>query len=365
MSCASQPPATTPPRAEPAVSQQPTETPQLPAEPEVGIVEPPITPIARRDAFIAVLLPLRSPDFGMVAEAFVRGVEAASQQRPGPLPFEVHATDASPEQTLQQYTSLQQQGAAVVIGPLTRSGVSAIATSGLVMVPTLALNHPDADIPLPPGLHTFGLSIEHEARMLAQRAYQNGVRRLALVGIPTGLSRRSRVAFLEEWQRLGGEAVLSLEAERDTDWREMRDMLTERQLDGVFLAAPYQAARMIRPYLPSQVPVYATSQVNVFPPDPVGMVDLNGVRFVDMPWLLAQDTEDIATFPRPAMLGIDALRFYALGVDAYLVASQLAEGQRSIELDGLTGHISLYPDGEVERRPWSAVFQDGVPLLTR
>jgi outer membrane PBP1 activator LpoA protein len=199
--------------------------------------------------------------------------------------------------------------------------------------------------------------------MLAQRAFRDGLRRIGIVGIPTPLSRRTREAFVAEWRQLGGDASVTLEAQPNSDLTQMRSMLTERTLDGVFLSAQYQEARMIRPYLPVQIPVYATSQVNIFPPDPVGMVDLNGVRFIDMPWLLSQDHPSVASFPRPMDLSGDALRFYALGVDAYLIANQLVDGQNRFDLDGLTGRISVYPDGTIERRPWAAVFQDGVPTL--
>lgn len=338
---------------------------EQPEEPEVGIVTPPLPMpgVTRRAPFMALLLPLQSPDFRAVADAFVRGAEAASQQRPGRLPVEVHATDASPEGIYQIYAELLPQGAAVVVGPMTRSGVSAIASSGLVMVPTLTLNQPAANVPLPSGLYAFGLSVEDEARMLAQRAFRDGLRRIGIVGIPTPLSRRTREAFVAEWRQLGGDASVTLEAQPNSDLSQMRSMLTERTLDGVFLSAQYQEARMIRPYLPTQVPVYATSQVNIFPPDPVGFVDLNGVRFIDMPWLLSQDHPSVASFPRPMDLSGDTLRFYALGVDAYVIATQLAEGSNRFDLDGLTGRISVYPDGTIERRPWLAVFQAGVPTL--
>ena len=338
---------------------------EQPEEPEVGIVTPPLPMpgITPRAPFMALLLPLQSPDFRAVADAFVRGVEAASQQRPGRLPVEVHPTDASPEGIYQTYAQLLPQGAAVVVGPMTRSGVSAIASSGLVMVPTLTLNQPEANVSLPSGLYAFGLSVEDEARMLARRAFKDGLRRIGIVGIPTPLSRRTREAFLAEWRQLGGEASVTLEAQPNSDLTQMRSMLTERTLDGIFLSAQYQEARMIRPYLPAQIPVYATSQVNIFPPDPVGMVDLNGVRFIDMPWLLSQDYPSVASFPRPMDLSGDVLRFYALGVDAYLIATQLADGHNRFDLDGLTGHLSVHSDGTIERRPRAAVFQDGVPTL--
>jgi len=378
LSCATQPPATAPqptaPAAQPELQITPDGQPVLPGEPlpetpitpgtepEQGVV-PPLPDMSQRAPIMTLLLPLDSPDFRRAAYPFVRGVEAAALLDPAPLPIEVRATDASPEGIYQAYLEVLQQVPAVIVGPMTRSGVSAIAASGVVMVPTLTLNQPDNEQPLPPGLYAFGLSVEDEARMLAQRAFRDGMRRIGAVSTPTPLSHRSREAFLDEWRKLGGEAVASVDASPASDLTGMRTMLTELNLDAVYFAAQYQDARLIRPYLPSQVPVYATSQINSFPIDPVGMVDLNGVRFVDMPWLLAPEHESFVNFPRPADLSGGALRFYALGVDAYRIATQLAQGRQDIRLDGLTGHISVQPNGSVERRPWLAIFLSGEQIV--
>jgi len=362
---ATQPPAQPAPVVAPETPAPPVEAPAAPAEPAPGsAAEPaPAPEVARRAPFMALLLPLESPDFRNAADAFLRGVEAAALQQPATLPIEIHATDASPERILETYTSVLQQGAAVVIGPMTRNGVSAIATSGLVMVPTLTLNQPEGDQPLPPGLYAFGLSVEDEARVLARRAYQAGVRRIGLIGTPAPLSRRTRAAFLDTWQQLGGQAVAMLDADPQGDLAALRAGLSELTLDAVFLAAPYREARLIRPYLPAQTPVYATSQIHMLPSDTLGMVDLNGVRFIDMPWLLSDEHPSVAVYPRPADLSGGVLRFYALGVDAYRIAAQLAQGRRHFELEGLTGDLSTRPDGTVERRPRLAVFQDGAARL--
>ncbi len=374
LSCAPLPPATSAQRPAPApvVAPAAPETPApaqtypvTPPEGELGIVAPPLATAPRRPPFIALLLPLDAADFRAPAEAFVRGFETAAQQRALPVPVEVHATDASPERIHEAYARVLQEGAAVVVGPMTRNGVSTIAGSGLVMVPTLSLNQPDANVTLPPNLYAFGLATESEARIVAQQAFRQGLRRMAVVGTPSAFSRRVADAFVHAWQTQGGTATVVLEVPPDSDLTQMRTMLAQRSPDGVFLAAAHQDARMIRPYLPSQMPVYATSQINVLPPDPVGTVDLNGVRFIDMPWLLTPEdplNSAFADYPRPEGMQGDLLRFYALGVDAEFIAAKLAEGSRRIDFDGLTGHVSVQPDGTVERLPWPATFQAGAAM---
>jgi outer membrane PBP1 activator LpoA protein len=120
----------------------------------------------------------------------------------------------------------------------------------------------------------------------------------------------------------------------------------------------------LRPFLGSQTPVYATSQVNSTD-DQVANLDLNGVHLVDMPWLVRPEDPAVALYPRPPTLERDVARFYALGIDTYRIAAALLEGRRAFEFDGVTGHISVTDTGAVERRPIAATFQDGKCVALR
>jgi outer membrane PBP1 activator LpoA protein len=83
----------------------------------------------------------------------------------------------------------------------------------------------------------------------------------------------------------------------------------------IFLAAGTKTARLVRPYLPNKLPIYATSQIFSGNENTLTNYDLNGIRFVDMPWLLQADRrgDDLSAL-RP--LSADHERLYALGADA-------------------------------------------------
>jgi outer membrane PBP1 activator LpoA protein len=67
------------------------------------------------------------------------------------------------------------------------------------------------------------------------------------------------------------------------------------QADAVFLAVePAEAARL-KPALPPDLPVYATSQISTRSPDK----QLAGVRFIDMPWFLMPQHPAVKRFARP------------------------------------------------------------------
>jgi outer membrane PBP1 activator LpoA protein len=101
--------------------------------------------------------------------------------------------------------------------------------------------------------------------------------------------------------------------------------------------------------------------------------DLEGVRFVDMPWLLEPDHPAVAVFPRSEQpLTGELQRLYALGIDAYRLAVDWLQGRRAFELDGVTGQLRIdrARSARVERRPSFAVFRGGrierlVTLTTR
>lgn len=356
------PPAPVATPAEPApgavVPQTPDATQGLPQTPEAALPPLPTTP---QGGSLVLLLPLQSVDFHAAAQAFEDGFNAAAQTEPGNWPIVVRATDASPENILTQYSQSLGQGARVVIGPMTRNGVSAIANSGLVMTPTLSLNQPEGNAANPPDLYFFGLSVENEARIQATQAFNDGCRAAAAVGFATPLARRSRDAFLDQWRAQNGNVVAIVDVPVGANSSVLRELASTNP-ECVFLAAGFDEARLLRPYLPTGTPVYATSQINSRGADPLRDFDLNGVHFIDMPWILAPNDPNVMLYPpAPGYTG-DLARFYALGIDAYRVATLLAAGRHEFEFQGVTGNIKLSPLGAIERHPWPATYRDGVPV---
>ena len=120
---------------------------------------PPATTVAK-PAYIALLLPLKSASFGNAADKVRQGFMAAVAIAPAPLPVKVYATDEASDDILSVYLTAVQEGAKVVVGPLTRNAVAALAASKIVTVPTIALNSPEENGTIPSKLYLFGLSIE-------------------------------------------------------------------------------------------------------------------------------------------------------------------------------------------------------------
>jgi outer membrane PBP1 activator LpoA protein len=316
-------------------------------------------PAAVAPPALALLLPLAAPDFALPAEAVRLGFMAALERSGEQLTVGIFATDASSESILAGYEQAVKLGARLVVGPMTRYGVSALAASTLVSVPTLGLNLPEGKAALPPRFYTFGLALEAEAELVARSAAAEHLKSAILVSAKGQLAQRSRTAFAETWARLGGVITESYEFDARTDLSTLRQALANSQADLVFLAADKPQARAVRPFLNHRIAVFATSQVNSGGTDSLADDDLNGIRFVEMPWLVQPDHPAVMAYPRPQGIADEQERFYALGIDAFRIAAALLQGSRTLNLDGVTGRITLYGN-QMAREPVQAVFRNGV-----
>jgi outer membrane PBP1 activator LpoA protein len=326
---------------------------------------PPARPVDKTP-HIALLLPLQSASFGRAADAVRKGFMAGFSISPAQLPVKVYAADEAADNIVSAYLSAVQEGAKVVIGPLTRNAVTHLAASGLIGVPTLALNATDGDDFIPPNLYLFGLSAETEARQIARTAFTEGRRNAFIVSSGTPLAKRIQQAFLEEWEKLDGEVAAQLILPKSQEGLlGLRETSAKSSADMIFLAMDADKTLLVRPYLNPIAVTYATSQVFTGRANRLQNVDLNGVRFVDMPWLLEPDHPAVMVYPRPEPLGgVELERLYALGIDASRLAISLAGGEvrNGFAMDGVTGKISL--KGQLfERELTAAQFQEGEVVL--
>jgi len=281
------------------------------------------------------------------------------------------------QDVLSAYAGAQEQQD-IIVGPLARSAVTALATSPLVRKPTIALNHPEgrADLRLPEQMIAIGLSIEAEARQAADWAAQEHPNARALV-LSAGSSwqKRSAGAFATQWQRIGAPVrLMELGASdgylSDPELVALRAKLQTEPVDIVFVALDVDQARQLRTALSApplgDIPVYGSSSLNPgrsrWQPGP----ELDGVRLLDLPWLVQRDHPAVMTYPQPEdAANADMERLYALGIDAFRVAREIAlrPGKR-FRLDGVTGQLSVdFGQGPAyfERIELPAVYQNGVP----
>ena len=290
------------------------------------------------------------------------------------------------------YRQAQAAGVQLVVGPLEKPLVKQLNDRSQLPITTLALNYSEGSKPGPAQLFQFGLAAEDEARSVARRAWDDGMRR-AVALVPRGeWGDRVLAAFRQSWEADGGTLIAAEHVDQPVQLaQQIADLFQLRQsearakrlrntlgtdvaalpvrrqdVDFIFLAATPQQAQQIKPTLAFQyagdVPVYSTSHLFTGSNGQAQSTDLNGIRFCETPWLLdsnnAQHQQVVAQWPQAAgSLG----RLYAMGMDAYTLAPRLSQLKAlpDTRVDGLTGQLSMNPSQRVQRQlPW-AEFRDG------
>jgi uncharacterized protein len=332
---------------------------------------------------IALLLPLRSEGLGNAAQALRAGFMAAFERDRDGLAVDLVETGDGAQEILDAYAAAVDRDD-IVVGPLSRSAVTAVASSPMVGKPTIALNHPEqrgggADIALPQRMLVMGLSIEDEARQVARWAASEQPGASALVaGGTSSWQRRVAAAFAEQWRQLGWHAqVLELEAPDGViNLASLANLKATTDTDHpalLFAALDAAQLRQVRVALGNALPVYGTSSINPGRSrlDATGAAvgELDGIHLVDLPWELESDHPAVMTYPRRAAgeHGMDMDRLYALGIDAFRVARELAlRRSGTFVLDGVTGHLTIgfgRGPAHFERRESAAVLRGGAFTL--
>ena len=344
---------------------------------------------------VALLLPLSGRN-GAVGTTVRDGFMTALYQVPVAQRPRVRVYDTGEISAAEAITRARQEGAEFIVGPLMKDEVVAAADLGDAKPPMLALNFMPADRPAPAGFYQFALSPEDEARQVARRVLaDHRMRGVALV--PEGdWGARVLTAFRQEFEAGGGVLLdqVSLDSTRN-DWgpeitqvlrlsdsvaryKRLQSVLgTELKfeqrrradVDFIFAPSPFTMERLLRPQLrfhyAGDVATYATSEAFEF--DAISNQDMEGLIFPDMPWMLGSDlTESVRSAARDAWPtgGPRRNRYYAFGFDAYRLATAIrAAGNNSagVNVDGLTGRLTLDTDRRVQRELAWAQLRNGTP----
>ena len=332
---------------------------------------------------VALLLPLQSDTLRPAAEAVLAGFQAAHEHEKDGVVISIVETGDSAQDTLAGYKSASTQHD-IVVGPLSRTGVTALVHEAAVNRPTIALTQPDisgtgdaAPVRLPQQMLVMGLSIEEEARQAADwAARENATGKAIVLFTKSAWQRRAARAFELQWQQQSREVELVELIANDgfLNGRVLMQLHEQTQPDSspvFFLALDARQARQVRAIMGEKAVLYGTSQLNPFTlhdePAAERTIDMDGTRLLDIPWQLQSDHPAVMVYPRPFVEGeqkrsADLERLYALGIDAYRVARELAFGRTGFEMDGVTGKLTVRFDREqthFERAAQHAVYRDG------
>jgi len=329
---------------------------------------------------VALLLPLsgRAASAGSaVRDGFLSAYyDNGSASRPRLKIYDVAARDAP-----SSYLQALADGNDFVVGPLTREEVAALATLADGRATTLALNFLPDGVQVPDRFYQFALSPEDEARLAARRIVADG-RMSGVTLVPqSDWGRRVQAAFAAEFAAAGGQVVDHADYLPSTaDFNDLlrrllrttgqRGSTPRADAQFIFVAAQPVYGRLIRTQLrfnyASALPMYATS--DIYDPAGSGNVDLDGVIFPDMPWVIdpqgaSASARDTAERVWPGRNG-QFDRLHAFGYDAFRLIVELRRlrAGNSTPLPGVTGRLVVDGQGRVHRELDWAQIVGGRPV---
>jgi outer membrane PBP1 activator LpoA protein len=333
---------------------------------------------ARTDQ-IALLLPLSGPQSGMgrsVRDGFLSAYYEHTVQK---TTVQMYDTGGTAEKTRVAYEAAKTKGATLIVGPLTKIEVQALATLK-PKLPVLALN---AITERPASqFYQFALLPEDEVNSIVQFAWAQQYRTIVVVASPHERGKRLAKSFKDQWKKRGGKILKTENLDRQSDIQarlqaiasayEHHEDIPGMVPDAFFLATGPEVARQIKPLLDfhyrPNTPVLSTANVYAGMPDPLKDQDLNGVFFCDMPWIIEESGPIQEKRQRAEQVWSksdkEAPRLFALGIDAFRIAARWTAfvSEASLQLPGMTGQLSLdQRTHQVHRHLSCSRFVDGQP----
>jgi outer membrane PBP1 activator LpoA protein len=342
----------------------------------------------------AVMLPLSSR-LAPAGKAVLDGYLAAyyEARATGSTALELLVLDLDRyDSALSAYQDALDQGAGLVVGPLSKSSVGELGTLVERPVPILTLNRTEQVLPASgSALVQMSLAPEDEAASIAEIAFGRGARS-ALILRPAGdWGNKVEGALKQRWTELGGRVATTTTYTGREDYsaavkvglnvnssekraRDIRDMLAtnieftsrrRQDVDAVFLLSRNgPEARSIKPLLAfhyaGSIPVYAMSTIYSGIPDPRDK-DLDGINLVETPWILGSNPGLRVAIAAGGTGSDSYARLNALGADAFLLQTRFRQLQAGPDVlfRGNTGFISMDPQLKLHRKLLLATFDGG------
>ena len=347
---------------------------------------------------IALLLPMTSP-FGKAASAFHDGfMHLHNGDHPSSRPLVSLYDFGHDTNTIGNvYQAAVEAGADLVVGPLGRDAVASLISQSTLTVPTLLLGSSDTEHS--PKAFFVDLSRRSEALSLVTHARARGLKNALVLYTLTKANKAAADTAVQAWRDQGGQITDAVIVDSTlSDFSEMisrmlglsqikaqtnalQDTLGDtlpltvvprirRDLDVILLFTDRKTARLLKPQIDfhhaGKLPIYSPNSVFTGTPDPINDLDLEGVLFSDMPWVVRRTgrferSDKMLTDADPYQgSGVD--RLYALGMDAYRLACEIRDlpQDSTRQVSGASGTYFLKAGG-IEKQPDWVIFRQGIP----
>lgn len=320
---------------------------------------------------LAVLLPSTGSLAGAgagVRDGILAAYYAETRRRPNIKFYDTNGTAAGAQSAAAQANA---DGAQLILGPLSRDEINAVFAQNVSGAPIIALNR-GVSAP-PPGSISFALSPDDEGLFAADRLANRGQLKVLVFTQRDDGGQRALAAFREQLRARGGDVVGEVVV--DDGVVDVGPLLAAQTGAGhtvptaVLLVLKAPQARLVAAQLKvspfSALPRVSTSLI-LNGANARQDVELDGIEFPELPWLLDRRPDLIDADALAADLGTargPSQRLFAFGMDAWKLAAYLDRlgTDPGYTLRGATGDLRLDSFGIIQRDPSWAVFSGGRP----
>lgn len=300
---------------------------------------------------VALLLPL-SGDAKGLGEIIRKGFNDAKGNNNAKI--QVLDSDSAPIDSLLNQAA--QQGVQTVVGPLLKPRVDEmLASSHINHLNVLALNS-TANVRAVAKVCYYGLSPESEAQSAAERFVRDNVQN-AIVFAPQGdFGQRASDAFAQQWRKLTNkevdvrfynqpqDSVVALQNSSVANGSAIYMLGTAEQVSDMKQGIDSSA-------LAGKVALYTSSRSNSPNNGPDFRLAMEGVKFSEIPLIAERGSSEYKQAAKSTSNDFSLMRLYAMGSDAWLIASQFNEFRQipGYKVSGLTGVLSAGANCNVSR----------------
>lgn len=342
---------------------------------------------------IALLLPLSGP-YKQNGLAIKNGFLAAlyNQKSEYKKP-KIIILDTNQQVINALYNRATNLGVDFIVGPLIRKDLETLIKTTTLSVPVLALNNLQENKLYSNLLFQFGLPLETESIAISEKAKENHHKNALLIIQNNEYGQKILINLAKNWKDNGGNIINTIYIDNKTELNELLktalgikdsekrakaisnlgikinfEPRRRQDIDCIFLITNAEYARQIKPllnfYYAGKIPIYAASNIYTGSRNSLDR-DLEHIQFCDMPWMLDNTIHNrIIHQSIKKLWGKDFAqysRFYALGIDAYKIITQMEQllSIPEIGISGMTGILKINENNIIYRKLTWGTFENG------
>jgi outer membrane PBP1 activator LpoA protein len=336
---------------------------------------------------VALLLPLEG-QAQVFSDAIQSGFKAAMKEsNASGVQLTVYDTTKQPVAEILQQIE-RSTVPTVIVGPLLKSDVNKTVNMKTPLT-VLTLNKPDSAQNIT-NMCYFALAPEDEAREAAEFIATKKQRLPLIIAPRNDLGQRMAKAFDAQWATLNGTGALVQYFDSANDLKESMNHRTGIKLtgspvlgahpmpagkvDAVYIIANQEELTLIRAMIDMEVgnrisasSVYASSRSNFSSTGPDFRLEMEGIRFSEIPLLAGSNSRVFQTALKEFNGDYSQVRLYAFGMDAWKLINSLAEIRQlpNYQIKGYTGTLTANNECVINRKLSWLEYRQGSIVAAR